>query len=190
MRLAPTALLVTLGLFVALLVLQRVGELALSARNARLSLARGAREYGSRHFPMLVLVHVLFPLSLVAEVLWLGSRPGWLWPLWLGLWIGAQILRYAAVRALGDRWNVRILVIPGAPLVNSGPYRWLRHPNYVAVAVELLAGPMMFGAWRTALAISALNAIALRARIRAENRALEQADSSSAEGTPLAGHAR
>jgi len=161
-----------LALFLALVIVQRAGELALSARNARRLRARGARESGAGHFPLLVLVHVLFPLGLAGEVLLLGARPGPLAPLWLALWLAAQALRYAAVRALGERWNVRIWVLPGAPLVHSGPYRFLRHPNYVAVAAELLAAPLIFGAWRTALGISLLNLVALRIRIRAENEAL------------------
>ncbi len=161
-----------LGVFLVVLAAQRAGELALSARNARVLRGRGAREHGAGHFPLIVLVHVLFPVCLVAEVVALGARPGALWPLWLGLWLGAQALRYAAMRALGGLWNVRIWVVPGLAPVRSGPYRFARHPNYVAVAVELLAAPLMFGAWRTAVGISALNLVALAVRIRAEERAL------------------
>jgi methyltransferase len=161
-----------LVLFLVVLAVQRLAELLWSARNERRLAARGGREQGAGHFPLLVLVHVLFPVLLVAEVLSLGARPGPLWPLWLALWLVAQALRYAAVRALGERWTVRVWVLPGAPLVRSGPYRFLRHPNYVAVVLELLAAPLMFGAWRTALVISALNALALATRIRAEERAL------------------
>jgi methyltransferase len=161
-----------LGLFLAVVVLQRLAEMAISARNARRMKARGARESGSGHFPLIVLVHVLYPLALAVEVLWLGARPGPLWPLWLAFWLAAQALRYSSIRALGEHWNVRILVLPGVPLVHRGPYRWLRHPNYLAVVVELIAGPMIFGAWRTALLISALDGIVLWVRIRAENWAL------------------
>jgi methyltransferase len=164
-----------LGVLLTVVVLQRLGELRLSARNARRVLARGGREYGAGHFPLLVVLHAIFPLALAGEVLALGARPGRLWPLWLGLWIGAQVLRYAAVRALGERWNVRIYVIPGVARVRSGVYRFMRHPNYLAVVIELLAAPMIFGAWRTALAASALNAIALTVRIRAEEDALRRA---------------
>jgi methyltransferase len=161
-----------LALFLAVLAAQRAGELVHSARNTRRLVARGAREHGAGHFPLIVLVHVLFPLCLVAEVLILGARPGPLWALWLGLWIAAQVLRYAAVRALGERWSVRILALPGEPLVRRGPYRYLRHPNYLAVVVELLAAPLMFGAWRTAIAIGALDLVAIGIRIRAEDAAL------------------
>jgi methyltransferase len=168
-----------LALFLAVLAAQRVSELLLSAANTKRLVARGAREVGSRHFPLIVLVHVLFPLCLVAEVVGLGARPGSLWALWLGLWLAAQALRYVAFRSLGERWSVRILVLPGEPLVRRGPYRFMRHPNYVAVIVELLAAPLMFGAWRTAVAISLLDLGALGIRIRAEEAALRDMGPSS-----------
>jgi methyltransferase len=179
---------VALGLFLAVNIFQRFTELSISARNARRVRQRGAREFGAWHFPLLVTVHVLYPLLLAAEVVGLGAQPGAWWPCWLALWVAAQMLRYSAIRELGEQWNVRILVVPGAPLIRSGPYRWLRHPNYVAVATELLAGSMLFGAWRTALFISALNAIALTIRIRAEERALNR-DSRALEGLPSPTHA-
>jgi methyltransferase len=161
--------------FLAVVILQRVSELFLSARNARRTIARGGREYGAGHFPWLVCVHVLFIAGMAGEVLLLGARPGRLWPFWLMVWLAAQALRYAAMRALGDLWNVRIIVQPGAPLVRTGPYRYLRHPNYVAVVAELVSAPLIFGAWRTALVVSVLNAFALRTRIRKENAALRGA---------------
>lgn len=161
-----------LVLFLVALAAQRGLELAHSARNERRLAARGAREHAPAHFPLLVAVHVLLPALLVAEVEFLGARPGAAWPLWLALWLAAQGLRYAAVRALGERWTVRIWVLPGAPRIRRGPYRFVSHPNYVAVVVELLAAPLMFGAWRTALVVSALNAVALAVRIRAEEKAL------------------
>jgi methyltransferase len=166
---APTG---ALALFLAVVAAQRIGELVLSARNARRVRARGAREFGAAHFPLLVAVHVVFLASLAAEVVFLGARPAeWWWP-WLAAWLAAQALRYAAIRALGDRWNVRILVVPGEPPVRSGPYRFLRHPNYLAVAIELVAASLLFGAWRTAVAVSSLNAVALSIRVRAEEAAL------------------
>ncbi len=161
-----------LAIFLAVIAAQRIGELILSVRNARRVKQRGAFEIGARHFPFIVAVHVVFLVALALEVVVLGARPGVAWPLWLATWIAAQALRYWAIRALGDRWNVRVIVVPGEPPVHSGPYRFLRHPNYVAVGVELIAAALVFGAWRTAIAISILNAIALRIRIRCENRAL------------------
>ncbi|MFI5371237.1 MAG: isoprenylcysteine carboxyl methyltransferase family protein [Candidatus Eisenbacteria bacterium] len=164
-----------LALFLAVLLAQRTGELIHSAANTRRLVASGAREHGAGHLPLIVMVHVLFPLCLASEVVFLGARPGRLWVMWLVLWLGAQALRLAAVRALGERWSVRILVLPGAPLVRRGPYRVLRHPNYLAVVIELLAGPLMFGAWRTAIAISLLDLVALGIRIRVEETALRSA---------------
>lgn len=169
-----------LGGFLLYLVLQRSGELWISARNARRLFARGAREVGREHFLWLVLLHTLFPLSLIAEVLWLGARPGPLTPCWVVLWVLAQGLRWACMGTLGERWNARVIVLPGAPRIRSGPYRFLRHPNYVAVTLELLAGPLIFGAWRTAALFSVANFFALRVRIRCENRALEAAEAEAA----------
>jgi methyltransferase len=126
---------VALGSFVGYLALQRSAELWISSRNARRMFARGAREVGREHFRLLVLLHTLFPLALIAEVLWLGARPGRFAAAWVVLWVLAQGLRWASMEALGDFWNARVIVLPGAPSVRSGPYRVLRHPNYVAVAV-------------------------------------------------------
>jgi methyltransferase len=164
-----------LVLFLATLLGQRALELALSARHRRRLLARGAREQGREHYPLLVALHALFPLALIAEVVLLGARPGRWAPLWLVLWLAAQGLRYAAIRALGERWTTRVLVLPGEPLVRRGVYRWLRHPNYLAVVIELLAAPLMFGAWRTALGFSIANLLLLRVRVRCEERALARA---------------
>jgi methyltransferase len=163
----------------AVLLVERAVELAVSRRNNRALKAQGAIEYGAGHFPLLVLLHALFPLGLVAEVAYLGARPGELWPLWLTVLLGAQALRACAIHALGRFWSVRVLVVPGAPPVRQGPYRFSRHPAYLAVTVELLAASLMFGAWRTALVFSLLNAIALGIRIRVEERARRQTGTNS-----------
>ena len=162
--------------FLAVVAAQRVVELILSARNSRRLLARGARESCSPHLPYLVALHGAFPLALTADVVLGGARPGALAPLWLGVWLAAQALRYASIRALGERWSMRVLVLPGVPLVRSGPYRWLRHPNYLAVAIELVAGPLMFGAWRMALAFSLAHLLVQVPRMRCEERALAARD--------------
>ena len=158
--------------FLAYHAAQRLSELALSARNARRLLERGAREHGRGHFPAMVAMHALFPVAIVAEVLALGARPDRLAPLWIVLFVAAQGLRIASMRALGGSWTARVIVLDGAPLVRHGPYRFLRHPNYLAVGIELLAAPLMFGAWRTALVFSLANLVVLRVRIRCEERAL------------------
>jgi methyltransferase len=156
-------------------VVERIAEMVLTARNARWSFARGGVETGREHFPAMVALHVAFLVACSAEVL-LADRPfvPWLgWPM-LALVMAAQALRWWCIGTLGPRWNSRVIVVPGLPPVRRGPYRlrWLRHPNYVAVVVELVALPLVHTAWVTALAFSVLNAAVLRARIRVENAAL------------------
>jgi methyltransferase len=163
---------VALAGFVAVIVVERLLELFLSARHTRWIRARGGVEHGAAHFPWFVLFHVAYPVALAAEVLLGGARPGPEWPLWLVVFVAGQALRFAAIRALGPFWNVRIWVAPGMERVRRGPYRFMPHPNYVAVALELLAGALMFGAWRTALAATLVNLVLLRIRIHAEERAL------------------
>ena len=161
-----------LVLAVVLVALQRLLELGLSRRHERLLRARGAVERGEGHYPMMVALHVLWLLSTLVEALLRGAPA--LWPVPLALFLLVQPLRYWAIFALGEYWNTRILVVPGAKLVRRGPYRYLRHPNYVVVVVEILTLPLIFGAWITALVFSLLNATLLSARIREENRALAE----------------
>ncbi len=163
--------------YLVVLAAQRFGELALSRRNLVRLRALGAREVAAGHFPLFVVLHALYPVALVVEVL-RGARPGPGWPLWLVAWLAAQSLRVAAIVALGERWNVRIVVLPGVAPVRRGVYRWLAHPNYLAVALEFVAAPLMFGAWRTAIAASLFNAVAMAVRIPAEVRALREAGGS------------
>ena len=162
--------------YLALLLLigaERLCELALSMRNARLAFARGGVETGARHFRAMTLLHALFLPACAAEVLVLHRAfPGALGWLALGAALSAQGLRWWAIASLGARWNVRVIVVPGEPPVRRGPYRFVRHPNYLAVAVELLAVPLVHGAWLTALVFSAANAWVLRVRIHTEEAAL------------------
>ncbi len=159
---------------VGLVSIQRLLELALSRRNERLLRVRGAVERGRGHYPLMVVLHVLWLLSTLVEGLLRGpSLPAW-WPVPLAIFLLVQPLRYWAILSLGDHWNTRVLVVPGAKLVARGPYRYLRHPNYVVVAVEIATLPLIFGAWATALVFSALNATLLFVRIREENRALAE----------------
>lgn len=169
MTLTPGA---TLALYLVVLAIQRAHELRLSADNTRRRIALGAVEHGAGHYPALVALHVAFPLALIVEVLWLRAQPLPAWPLWLALLLVAQALRFWAMASLGERWTARVLVVPGEARVRTGAYRFLAHPSYVAVALELLAAPLMFGAWRTAALFSAANAALLAVRIRTEERAL------------------
>jgi len=154
--------------------LERLAELVVSARHARWSFARGGVESGRGHFPAMVALHTGLLAACVVEVV-VADRPflPWLgWPM-LVLVLASQGLRWWCIATLGERWNTRVIVVPGLPLVRRGPYRWLAHPNYVAVVVEGVALPLVHTAWVTALAFTALNAwLLLGFRIPAEERAL------------------
>jgi methyltransferase len=170
---APRTLL--LG-YLALLLVERSAELIVSRRNARRALAAGGVEAGRAHYPALVLFHAAFLAACAAEPL-LAPRA---WPLAasvaaLAAALLAQGLRWWAVSTLGPRWSTRIVVLPGAPPVTGGPYRLLRHPNYLAVAIELAAVPLIGGALFTAAAATIGNALLLAVRIPAEERALGDA---------------
>ena len=154
-------------LVLAFVTLQRLGELWLSNRNTRALLARGAREADPGHYPLIVAVHVLW----LAALWWLA--PGRLInAFWLALFIALQLARLWTVASLGDRWTTRIIVLPAAPLVQRGPYKWVSHPNYLIVVGEIAALPLAFGLWAVAFVFTILNAAVLAIRIRAENRAL------------------
>jgi methyltransferase len=165
---------VILILAVALVAVQRFLELVLARRNERWARARGAIERGRGHYPFIVALHSLWLVSTLVEGLLRGPELPALWPVPLALFLLVQPLRYWALFTLGESWNTRILVVPGAKPVRRGPYRYLRHPNYVVVVVEILAFPLVFGAWMTALVFTVLNAAALFVRIREENRALTE----------------
>ena len=158
-------------------VVERFAELAVSARNARWAFARGGVESGRGHFPPMVALHTALLLACALEPL-LAGRP-FLAALAVPaavLALASQALRWWCIRTLGSRWNTRIVVVPGLPLVRSGPYRLLPHPNYVAVVLEGVVLPLVASAWATALLFTVLNAVLLlRFRIPAEERALRSA---------------
>ena len=159
---------------VALVGLQRLVELLLSRGHERLLRARGAVERGRGHYPLIVALHALWLLSTLVEGLLRGPDPPAYWPVPLALFMLVQPLRYWVIFSLGEYWNTRILDVPGTKLVRLGPYRYLRHPNYLVVAAEIFTFPLIFGAWITAVVFSALNAALLYVRIKSENRALAE----------------
>ena len=152
---------------------ERLAELVVSKRNAAWSLERGGVETGRGHYPAMVVLHTGLLAGALVEV-WVrrpdvpvvvaGSA--------LALVAGSQALRWWCIGTLGRRWNTRVIVVPGLPPVTGGPYRFLRHPNYVAVCVEGLALPLVHGAWLTAVVFTVLNAVLLSVRIRVEDQAL------------------
>ena len=160
-------------LLVGAVAVERLAELVVSRRNLAWSLARGGTEHGTGHWPFMVVLHTGLLVGAVVEVA-VADRPflPWLgWPM-LALVVASQALRWWCIRTLGPRWNTRVVVVPGLPLVHRGPYRWLSHPNYVAVVVEGVALPMVHAAWITAVVFTVANAALLRVRIRAEDAAL------------------
>jgi methyltransferase len=160
-------------LLLVLTALERLAELRLSRRHAAWSFSRGGVEHGAGHYPAMVLLHTGLLLGCAAEVLLLDRpfTPAIGGPM-LVVAALAQGLRWWCIRTLGPRWNTRVIVVPGLAPVQGGPYRSLRHPNYLAVIAEGVALPLIHGAWWTALVFSLLNALLLRVRVRVEDRAL------------------
>ena len=165
--------LVAFTVVVALVGLERLAELVVSNRNAAWSLERGGRETGQRHYPFMVVLHSGLLVGMLVEA-WV-RRPdvpaALAWSM-LALAIASQALRWWCITTLGPRWNTRVIVVPGLAPVTGGPYRFFRHPNYVAVVVEGVALPLVHGAWITAVVFSILNAALLTVRIRVEDEAL------------------
>jgi methyltransferase len=152
---------------------ERLVELAISRRNAKWARARGAVEYGQGHLRWMKLLHTAFLLGCVLEV-WLASRLFVPWLCWscAALVLASQGLRYWTIATLGRRWNIAVLVLPDVPAEAKGPFRFVRHPNYLAVIVEGVAIPLAHSAFITAAVFSVLNAYLLRVRIRCEEQAL------------------
>jgi methyltransferase len=159
---------------VLLVALERVAELVVSLRNAKWSFAQGGVESGRGHYPFMVVLHTGLLAGCLAEaahrpfVPWLG------WTMFVVVLL-SQGLRWWCISVLGRQWNTRVIVVPGLRLVAGGPYRWIRHPNYVAVVAEGIALPLVHTAWVTALVFTVLNIPLLAVRIRAEEAALTSA---------------
>jgi methyltransferase len=159
---------IVLFVTVSLVAGQRLWELRRSRRNEDWLRAQGAVEGGRLLYPLLVLLHTTFLIALLIESWWRGPGFGPLWGLWLGLFLAAQALRFWTLLTLGPRWCTRLLVVPGMEVATEGPYRYIRHPNYLVVFLELLTLPLLFGAFATALGATLANALFLAIRIRQE----------------------
>jgi len=161
------------SLLIGLVVAERLVELAVTQRNRRWALAQGGVEVGEDHYRWMVVVHTLFLIACPAEV-WLLDRPfvPWLGAAMLTLLVSTMALRYWAISTLGKRWTTRVVCVPGLPVVTGGPYRFVRHPNYLAVVLEILALPLIHTAWLTAIVFTIANVFVLRTRIRVEEEAL------------------
>lgn len=170
--------------------LERLAELVVSKHNLRWSLDRGGQELAAGHYPAMVALHTLLLIGCGVEV-FVVDRPfvpalGWTA---LAVVAASQALRWWCISTLGQQWNTRIVVTPGLSLVRSGPYRLLRHPNYLAVVVEGVALPLVHTAWLTAAIFTVCNAALLRVRIRAENAALATLSTAVSTVDPTVGSA-
>lgn len=159
---------------IAAVAVERLAELVISKRNLGLARARGGREHGFGHYPFMVVLHTGLLVACLIEAAHRSFIPALGWPM-IAVVVLAQALRWWCIAVLGPRWNTRVIVVPGLPLVERGPYRWLRHPNYVAVVLEGIALPLVHSAWITAVVFTVVNAGLLRVRISSENAALAQA---------------
>jgi methyltransferase len=154
-------------IILTLVTLERLCELWLAKRNTKRLLAMGAEEHAAGHYPLIVALHALW----LASIWWL-ALPRAVHPFWLALFFLVELGRVWVLATLAQRWTTRIIVLPDAPLVSRGPYRFTDHPNYLVVVAEILVLPLVFGLWQVALVFTLLNAGLLAVRIRAEDRAL------------------
>lgn len=161
-------------IIVGFVVLQRLVELLIAKKNEKKSLAAGGIEYDKKGYSGIVIMHVMFFISLIAEYFYFGHTLNKFWIIFLILFVAAQFLRYWAIISLGSLWNTRIIIVPGSKLVQYGPYKYFKHPNYMAVIAELAVLPLMFSCFVTAIVFSAVNLLLLKRRIAIEENALEK----------------
>lgn len=160
---------------IALVIIQRLIEVAVAKRNEKRMLAQGAYEVGASHYPYMLALHISFFLFLIAEVVLLDQGISPLFPVFLFVFLLVQLLRVWCLTSLGKFWNTKIIILPGANVVTKGPYLYFRHPNYIVVCTEILLLPLMFQAYFTALAFTLLNLAMLSVRIPLEEKALIEA---------------
>jgi methyltransferase len=161
-------------LFFLLIVIQRFCELLIARKNEMWMKKRGAQEFGQVHYRFIIFVHTMFFVIYFLEVtIWKTKSPT-TWPLLIGFFVITQIIRIWALASLGKYWNTKIIVLPHASLVKKGPYRFLKHPNYLIVTLEFMVIPLIFGAYFTAFVFTILNGIILAIRIPAEEKALNE----------------
>ncbi|MGE6629666.1 isoprenylcysteine carboxyl methyltransferase family protein [Bacillus sp. NPDC077027] len=161
-------------LIIGFFVCQRLVELIVAKRNEKKVRAMGAIEFGSDHYPYMVAMHVSFFGVFITETLLFHKQPSRFFVLWLFILIVTQVVRYWALFSLGTYWNTKILVVPNAKMIKKGPYRWIKHPNYMVVAIEFLLLPLLFQAYFTVILFSLLNICMMIVRIQTEEKALNE----------------
>jgi methyltransferase len=160
-------------LLIGAVAVERLAEVVVAERHRSVSKERGGVEFGGGHYPAMVTLHTALLAGCLLEPVLLHRPfiPVLGWPMLL-IAVAAQALRWWCITTLGYQWNTRVIVIPGAERITGGPYRFLPHPNYVAVIAEGIALPLVHTAWITAVVFTILNAVLLRTRIHVENGAL------------------
>ncbi|PLS16295.1 hypothetical protein CVD28_17625 [Bacillus sp. M6-12] len=161
------------GGIIAIVCLQRFAELFIAKRNEKWMKQQGAIEFGTSHYRWMVAMHIGYFLSLIMEVSYLDTDLSPIWGLWLAIFLAAQAGRVWALSSLGRYWNTKIIVLPGANVVIKGPYKFIKHPNYLIVATEIIVMALLFNAFITAVLFTCLNIMMMRVRIPEEERALK-----------------
>jgi methyltransferase len=156
--------------------MQRLLELETAKRNEKWMKEQGGYEIGKEHYPIVIGIHVLFFLGILVEVFFLRATPPSWWYVPFTIFLISQGFRYWCIKSLGKYWSTRIIVVPEHKISVKGPYRYLRHPNYLVVMVEIFVFPIIFGAYITSISLSIVNTfILLLLRIPLEELALEEA---------------
>jgi methyltransferase len=155
------------------LIIQRLTELFIAKKNEKWMMNRGGVEHGNEHYPFIVSLHVLFLISLLLEVIIFQKELTELWFVLVPILLLTQLMRYWSVISLGNYWNTKIIIVPNDIVVSKGPYQFIKHPNYVVVAVEILIIPLLFDAYITSLVFTMLNIFMMTIRIPAEEKALQ-----------------
>lgn len=161
-------------IFISVMIIQRLLELVIARRNEKWMKEQGAREFGLKHYQFIVLMHSLFFVVFIFEKISFFRELLPFWQLCAAVFVCAQLIRVWAISSLGRFWNTKILVLPNVEVVRRGPYRFIKHPNYLVVSIELLVVPLMFGAYVTACLFTILNILMLSIRIPAEEKALRE----------------
>lgn len=161
-------------LFLTFVILQRISELIFAKRNYNLAINSGGFEYDKSGYKFIVIMHIMFFISLIAEYHFFSHCLFQFWYIFFIIFIIAQILRYWSIITLGKYWNTKIIVTPNSKLITKGPYKFFKHPNYLAVVLEIASVPIIFSCFFTSMIFSVINFILIRRRISIEESALSQ----------------
>lgn len=160
-------------IFLFLIICQRIAELVYARHNQRIMFSRGAIEYDKKGYKFIVIMHIVFFISLITEKILLLKELNPYWYIFFIMFACGQILRYSAILTLKENWNTRIIVLKGRSIIRTGPYRYLNHPNYIGVVLEIISIPLMFSCYITASVFTIFNIFVLKRRIAIEEKALK-----------------